>query len=101
MQGPVEAARPGSRLALIVRRDVRTARWTGGRAFRGLARDCVEGAERAGVAYAGRRFSLVYCPFLLRSNPHTRAWACPAIRSPAQTKNSTLTEGRFAFRRCI
>ena len=45
---------------MIVRGDVRTASWAGGRALRGLARDRVEGAERAGVAYAGRRFSLVY-----------------------------------------
>ena len=69
VQGPVEAARPGGCLALIVRRDIRTARWTGGRALRGLARDRVEGAERAGVAYAGRCFSLVYGSIIIEVQP--------------------------------
>ena len=54
---------------MIVGRDVGTASWTGRRALRRLARDCIEGTERAGVADAGRRFSLVYGSVIVEVQP--------------------------------
>ena len=96
MQRPIEAARPGGRLALIVRRDVGSASWAGWRALRGLARDRVEGAERAGVAHAGRRFSLVYLPVSVEVQcAHERVGA--AARSPMPERAASLYDSAHEF----